>query len=1034
MRMSTITVCVLIVMLLAVAAMPGLAKTERTLLTPDKVYNIRDNIAKYDWAKAIRDSAVASAKKYLEMPDEELARYVPDPRIPRSIYVHETGCPNCGLAMRKTGNYSWIISEDMPYKVKCPNCGKVYPDSDYQAFIDTDFKDRSVLKGEIVDDGWGWVSPKHGEKHKYWFVGWYNHWMTQRRLHRAVTSLADAYLYTDDARYAHKCAVLLWQLARYYPDYDYANQSRIGLEINRGYNGKLFYHTWETSTVRNCSRAYDAIFPALLERDVELEDLAGQSMEQIRHLIEEQLLRSMAAEVVNETMYIAGNYGSHQVGLLQIAAALKDTPGTPSSEEMIDWILNNEEYRVYTMMPVYDALYNLVYRDGVPFESPGYNLGWVNSLTIIADLLRVNGVDLSEVPRFKKLYDWTIDIVCAGKFTPALGDSGNMSGRGLLWRDNIFLSAYRTYRDPLYAKILFDRNPNAGRDIMAEPITEQLKDDAAQVKLEPGYEDRHLAGYGLAILQNENRENPIAASLFYGRFFGHSHLDKMHLDIFAQNCSMMPDFGYPETANATDPRRFGFFSHTMSHNTVMVDAVKQVNGRGRCLAYDTGPVCQYVEAQNDNVYAQCETYRRSVAMVEITPGQAYFIDIFRVKGGTQHDWLVHGSHADVVSDLSFSEPRQQGTLAGADVEYGHFYDDEKLGAVPYGTVSYRGYKGSGFQFLYNVQEAALKSGGYARWNFITSGDRAVPIMQGNEGAFLKAFLIGEDEQLFLCDGKPQQNQKGTPESVKFLVRRRSGEDLQSTFVTVFEPGAHDGIIQTVTRLDTGSDDLVALKLTLNSGETHYYFNATEPVDQAAIGDDIIFSGQVGYLGLDEQGQVAQAYLHNATMVTKGNWKLDAEPPVNTTIASCDYEKNSVTLAEPAMANRNASDSTVIINSGRYGTTFVVKGVEGADTLLFGDQEPILSRAVVSQVKTDTREILTPTTLYFVEPSTHLVSEAFAPVTRVAGKSTGVLSIEDDITADQLPDADADGTIRAYIMEYGPGDTVLIPSSLRYQRR
>ena len=1031
--MPTMTACVLIVMLLAVAAMPAETKTERTLLTPDKIQNIRDNIAEHDWAKAIRDSAVASAKKYLEIPDEQLARYVPDPRIPRSIYVHETGCPNCGLAMRKTGNYSWIISEKMPYKVKCPNCSKVYPDSDYQAFIDTDFKDRSVLKGEIVDDGWGWVSPKHGEKHKYWFVGWYNHWMTQRLFHRAVNSLADAYLYSDEPKYAHKCAVLLWQLAEYYPDYDYANQSRIGLEINRGYNGRLFYHTWECSTVRNTSRAYDAIFPALMDTDAELEEFTGQSMEEIRHLIEEQLLRSMATEIVNETMYIAGNYGSHQVGLLRIAATLKDTPGTPSSEDMIDWILNNEEYRVYTMMPVYDALYNLVYRDGVPFESPGYNLGWVNSLTIIADLLRVNGVDLSEVPRFKRLYDWTIDIACAGEFTPALGDSGNMSERGLFWRESIFLPAYRTYKDPLYAKILFDLNPNAGRDITAQPITEQVKAAAAQVKLEPGYDDRHLAGYGLAILQNENRENPIAASLFYGRFFGHSHLDKMHLDIFAQNCAMIPDFGYPETANSTDPRRFGFFSHTMSHNTVMVDARKQANGRGRCLAYDTGPVCQYVEAQNDNVYGQCELYRRSVAMVEVAPGQAYFIDIFRIKGGTQHDWLVHGSHADIESDLGLSEPRKAGTLAGPDVKYGYFYDDEKLGAVPYGTVSYGGYNGSGFQFLYNVQQAALKSGAYAKWNFITSGDRAVGVMHGNEGAFLKAFLIGQDEEVFVCDGKPQQNQRGTPESVKFLVRRRTGEDLESAFITVFEPGAHEDMIASVTRLDTDSDDLVALKIALNSGETHYYFNATEPVEDVAVEEGIVFSGRVGYLALDDQGEVEKAYLYNASMISKGNWKLEAEPPAATTIASCDYEKNSVTLADPVLANRNTIGSTVIINSGRYGTTFVVKGVEGADTLLFGDQEPILSRAVVREVKTEAKEILTPTTLYFVEPSTHLVSEAFVPVTRVAAKRTGAISIEDNISAAQLPDADGDGTIRAYIMEYGPGDTVQIPSSLRYQR-
>ncbi len=1034
MRMDALSICALIGLLLVLLGSPGQAKTERTLYTPEQIENIRDNLEQYDWAKAIRSSAVASAAKYLEMPDEELAKYVPDPRIPRSIYVHETGCPNCGLAMRKTGNYSWIISQDLPYKVKCPNCGKVYPDSDYQAFIATDFKDRSVLKGEIVDDGWGWASPKYGEKHKYWFVAWYNHWMTSRLLPRAINSLSDAYLYTDDPKYAHKSAVLLWQLAKYYPDYDYAKQSRIGTEINHGYNGRLLYHTWETGTVRNCSRAYDAIFPALLERDVELEQLTGQTMEEIRHLIEEQLLRSMAREIVDETMYIAGNYGSHQVGLLQIAAVLKDTPGSPSSQEMIDWMLNNEEYRVYTMMPIYDALYNLVYRDGVPFESPGYNLGWVNSLTIIADLLRVNDVDLSRVPRFKKLYDWTIDMVCAGDFTPALGDSGNMSNRGRMWRENIFLSAYNVYQDPLYAKIVLDLNANAGRDITAAPLTEKLQQAAAQVETKPGYEDRHLPGYGLATLQNENHEHPIAMSLFYGRFVGHSHRDKMHLDIFAENCSVMPDFGYPETANSTDPRRAGFFAHTISHNTVLVDKRPQAGERGRCLAYDTGPVCQYVEAQNDNVYEQCEMYRRSVAMVEVSPDQSYFIDIFRVKGGQQHDWLVHGSHADLESTLDLSQPRE-GTLAGPDVEYGYFYDDKQLADVPYGSTSYFSYRGSSFQFLYNVQEAALKPGASARWNFITSGDRAAGIMKANEGAYLKAFLVGEDEQLFVCDGKPQQNQQGTPDSVKFLVRRRTGENLNSTFTTVFEPGADDEIIRSVTPLSTGNDDLVALKLELNSGATHYYFNATEPVEEIEVADGIRFAGQVGYLALDARGEVEKAYLHNATLLGKGDWRLEGEGPARTTIASCDYQENSVTLAEPVLAEREAVGSTAIINCGAYGSSFVVKGVEGDSKLLFGDQEPICSRAFIKEIKAEQRQLLTPTTLYFVQPTMHVVNEAFEPVAKVLNFSFSdhALTTEGDFSAAQLADTDGDGAIRAYIMEYGPGDSVLLPASIRYQR-
>jgi len=105
--------------------LPACAKTQRTLYSDEQIQAIRSNIEKYDWARKMRDAAVSSANKYLAVPEEEFAKWVPDPRIPRSIYVHETGCPNCGLAVRKYGNYSWIITPEKPYKVECPSCHNV---------------------------------------------------------------------------------------------------------------------------------------------------------------------------------------------------------------------------------------------------------------------------------------------------------------------------------------------------------------------------------------------------------------------------------------------------------------------------------------------------------------------------------------------------------------------------------------------------------------------------------------------------------------------------------------------------------------------------------------------------------------------------------------------------------------------------------------------------------------------------------------------------------------------------------------------
>ena len=49
-------------------------------------------------------------------------------------------------------------------------------------------------------------------------------------------------------RYAHKCALLLWQLAVYYPDYDYNKQSREAKEHNPRYTGKITNMIWEIWT------------------------------------------------------------------------------------------------------------------------------------------------------------------------------------------------------------------------------------------------------------------------------------------------------------------------------------------------------------------------------------------------------------------------------------------------------------------------------------------------------------------------------------------------------------------------------------------------------------------------------------------------------------------------------------------------------------------------------------------------------------------------------------------------------------------
>ena len=409
------------------------------------------------------------------------------------------------------------------------------------------------------------------------------------------------------------------------------------------------------------------------------------------------------------------------------------------------------------------------------------------------------------------------------------------------------------------------------------------------------------------------------------------------------------------------------------------------------------------------------------------------VDIFRVRGGRQHDWIVHGSHADLSSDLDFGAPRKEGTLAGADVPYGHFYDDEKLGAAAYGTVGYFGYRGSGYQFLKNVRSAAIRPGAHVRWDFITTGPRAVPFMKGNPGAFLKAHLIGDGERIVACDGVPQQNQKGTPATVPFIIRRRTGDDLASTFVTVFEPGAGDTAIADVQRLPAAGDGLVALRIRLKDGTTHYYLNAPEPVPEVTV-DGVTFAGKVGFLCVDPDDAVRGAYMHNATALKRGDWGLEGVGAVTTTVQACDYRRNTVSLARASLADRPVDGVTAIIDSGRYGSSFVVRSVEDGATIHFGDQDPIVARATITGVDAEKRTLVTPTVMYFALPGMHVVNEAMEPIGKVESFAGGRITLDRPFEADRFADTNGDGLTHAYLMEFGPGDTIEIPSSVRVDRK
>lgn len=945
--------------LLPLVAAAALAGGQREYYTAAKLATLQDNLARHEWARTQAAAICKRADAWVAFSDQQLRILVPPPTQPRAYTVHASGCPIHGEQAHLKGRYSWGMSPDKPYEIVCPAGGETYPNADYP------------------DDGWGYTRP--GEPKKFWFKAYWAHWSGKNYVLPAIRDCSQAYLITNDLKYARPAIVLLTQLADYYPDYNYETQSRYGTEFQPTYYGRLLYHTWETWTVTEAATAYDAVKP-------------GIDDEALRQRIETRLLRTMAADTLAVPPRIQGNYGMHQVGLLRVAATLRNTPGEPSSQRMIDWVLHNVPDGLYTGLGFEDALYNLVQRDGTPFESPGYNLGWVVNLNDVAEALADARVDVFGQPRLRKLFTWPLKLAVAGEFTPALGDSNNMFSAVMGFSPGYGEPAVRHYADPAYARALVGHQ--SGEDLF-KPALSELVEAAAEQHPEPvGVTSSLLPAMGCATLQSGEDGARAGLSLFYGYYVGHSHIDRLQLDLFAHGQSLLPDFGYPETADAWDPRRFGFFGHTVSHNTVMVDAKRQQPTRGRLEYFAPGEGIQAVSASAAGTYpGVVSRYRRTLVWIDVAPGQSYLVDVFQVAGGQQHDYLLHGTQADLVTDLALSPPRE-GTLAGPDVPYGQFYDDPKLKDAKPGTVPYSGYAGSGYQWLFNVQQAPLAKAAAVAWKL--TQPKALPASRRAEGVVLRAHLLGDDETIFVADGKPQLRQNW-PETVKFLVRRRTGEGLVSNFVTVFEPYRDTPFLTSVTRQDEQGRIRLAIS---NAGR-----DDTVMIDPQTGAIDVQAGPARLAIGLPGQGWQAKV---TAVDYAAGRLQVDRDLPEV-------MPGNLLTV--------QAGDSATVVD---------VANRLGAKEFSVGDDDLLAARVGVQAVNGEQVTVESSLT-YWKERGMTLVNEAGQAVGRLADwdGSGKVWQIEGGaLSLEQFPDLDGDGRRQVRLAVVGPGDTLSTPGVQR----
>ncbi|MBP1988641.1 S-layer homology domain-containing protein [Paenibacillus eucommiae] len=350
--------------------------------------------------------------------------------------------------------------------------------------------------------------------------------------------------------------------------------------------------------------------------------------------------------------------------------------------------------------------------------------------------------------------------------------------------------------------------------------------------------------------------------MYYGRNYAHGHADNLNLGLIAFGLDLSPDLGYPESTQATDTHNHEWVRNTISHNTVVVDQTKQgEQWSGTPKQFDDGSMVKLIDVEGDDVYPQTELYKRTSAMIHVDDANSYVVDFFRVKGGSEHHFSFHGAEGEVTVEGLNMETQATGSYAGPDVPFGTRISDEHGGGS--------GYTGSGFHYLKNVERDTAPSSQY-------SVDWAIKdtwkVLAQPENIHLRLTMLNDVDEVALADGIPSRTEKGNPESLRYMVAKRSGTDLQSTFTSVIEPYKDERFISSMSNLEVKAGGVVAadmdvraVKVTLENGRVDYIISALNPNITYTIADKLKFKGSFGVYS-ELNGQPVYSYVNEGTLI------------------------------------------------------------------------------------------------------------------------------------------------------------------------
>jgi hypothetical protein len=520
-----------------------------------------------------------------------------------------------------------------------------------------------------------------------------------------------------------------------------------------------------------------------------------------------------------------------------------------------------------------------------------------------------------------------------------------------------------------------------------------------------------MDGFGLGILNNP--ADTISVSLYYGLKAGHGHFDRLGFELFAHGKPIMPDLGYPDAMNDYVPGIYTWSKNTISHNTVTVDAARQSgNVPGTVEVFADGSFARAIDVSANGTYPQCQQYRRAMIMVDCGPDHSYFVDVFTVRGGHQHDYSLHGPPGsfEVIGGRWATQSR--GTLAGEDVEVGQIYDDPKLGSPGY-KGGFGEYAGSGFQHLYNVRR---HTGGefVAAWAHEKDPTAKVHVR----------VLPRPGQQLILVNARVSPAKY--PQALTYLIDRRTGENLASRFVSVIEPFRGEEFVKSIRSVELSSASAIALEVQHRDGGSDLivYDDAEFP---KRLGDgQASTDARVAVVRRSAAGAVVERYFAGGSFLVVDGERLEGHARGGF-VVSIDPAASQVRVKpeQPDAAPEQFIGRVVHFRNDLRKTAHTVSAAarERDQIVLTVSDDLLVGRARVNAAGADAITTGTALPLTAVYRGVTLANASFEPIGHVKEVQNQTITLATPIGNERRPAPGED----VWLINIGPGDRIELPA-------